>query len=971
VGQQKELLGLEREAELQQTAELLQGLPVRALCLRGLALQKLWVSGSKTGLYGRTIVSLVQRNSAEFPAHSITSGDIVGVIKQGDDTLNPDSSGVVVEVRGSSIAVAFQDISQATEFDENHQLVIVKLANDVTYRRLNNALGRLSSLHSDHLADILLGAAQPGEPLQVFAPSILNGVDIGFMNPGLDESQKAAVRFALKQRELGIVHGPPGTGKTTTIVEIILQSVRAGDKVIVSAPSNVAVDNLLDRLVRFGARCIRLGHPARVAGTLQKYSLDALINSSDQSQIVRDIYKEIDEIRSSSGAKKGQTRGFREIKTLRKELKERERKVLKEILASADIVLGTLTSSGADSPLKHLPEDHFSLAVIDECSQALEMACWITVPWSKKLLLAGDHLQLPPTILSKKAEKGLEVTMMERLIDLHGDRVVKMLTTQYRMNKLIMRWSSEALYSGRVTAGPSVADHRLCDLPDVTRSELTETVLLLVDTAGSDMNEFATADGLSKGNEGEARLVCRHVEELISAGVKPSDIAVITPYNLQVEMIRMNLRERHPKVEVRSVDGFQGREKEVVILSMVRSNPSRNLGFLTERRRLNVAVTRARRQVVCICDSDTVSADPFIKKFIDYLSENGSIETPDMYHDLPEVDRPDDRSTSLVANTQQKKPENKSKKKEKKEKKPKQITQTTCDKIQNKGGTPLNVKSIPTYTSSIEKSAIEESLKNKYQLLIQSFMESETGSTDLPSDLNAYERMIVHEVAETFGISHESVGEGMDRHIVLRKASVKPDKANARSAKELKPEDKVEPKVMEKEPRNTTTVTCGSCNKEVPKHNIELHKLRCQIVDLHEGKAVKQETKRKDKGGAKKKKKSPEETEDFDDLCEQFQKMSKVCNFEGCKVKVKLIGADCKLCLVRFCLNHSMAELHGCGPAAKLAARQQIHRDHKIYPGSGTINKNVDPAKRKQLSRILDKKLDSLSDGRKPKKSDK
>ena len=243
---------------------------------------------------------------------------------------------------------------------------------------------------------------------------------------------------------------------------------------------------------------------------------------------------------------------FVQVKILRKELREREKKAIVSILSRAEVgnrnkplldkvltlicqvVLSTLTAATPLGPLKHLPTDHFSLTVVDEAGQALEAACWVVAARATKLVLAGDHLQLPPTILSSQAMGGLQLTMMERLVGLLGEKVTKMLVMQYRMHKDIMQWSSDALYEGKLVAADSVASQRLTDLPGVAELEATSPTLVLVDTAGCDLEEMTTKDGISKCNPGEAAVVVGHINSLVKAGVKIDDIAVVTPYNLQV-----------------------------------------------------------------------------------------------------------------------------------------------------------------------------------------------------------------------------------------------------------------------------------------------------------------------------------------------------------------------------------------------------------------------------------------------------
>ena len=201
------------------------------------------------------------------------------------------------------------------------------------------------------------------------------------------------------------------------------------------------------------------------------------------------------------------------------------------------VVLATLTAATPLGPLKHLPHDHFSLTVVDEAGQALEAACWVVAASAKKLVLAGDHLQLPPTILSNQAMGGLQLTMMERLVSLLGDTVTKMLVTQYRMHKDIMQWSSNALYDGKLVAADVVANQKLTDLPGVSEGDATGPTFALVDTAGCCMEELTTKDGISKCNPGEASVVVGHINNLVKAGVRVEDIAVVTPYNLQVSLV--------------------------------------------------------------------------------------------------------------------------------------------------------------------------------------------------------------------------------------------------------------------------------------------------------------------------------------------------------------------------------------------------------------------------------------------------
>lgn len=361
-----------------------------------------------------------------------------------------------------------------------------------------------------------------------------------FFNANLDSSQQAAVKFTFEQKDLAIIHGPPGTGKTTTLIEIIKQNcLKYNQKILCCAPSNIAVDNLVERLVNVEPgykrmRFVRLGHPARLLEHIQDYSLDSVLNRSEQYKLTVDIKEEMDKtlksIRKNNSAHQREQRERlkREMRELRKELYKREERAIKEVLSSCDCVLATLSTAHADGPLKHLfsgggddasRPPHFDVIIIDECSQAMEAACYVPLlHGARKLIVAGDHLQLPPTIISKEAaEKGLDLTLMKRLIDNYGDECTRMLTTQYRMNTAIMSWVSDKLYESRLVAHSSVADHLLCQMPGVERDENTSVALVLIDTHGCDYTEMVAqsedgssggADEESKANDGEANLVC-------------------------------------------------------------------------------------------------------------------------------------------------------------------------------------------------------------------------------------------------------------------------------------------------------------------------------------------------------------------------------------------------------------------------------------------------------------------------------
>jgi DNA polymerase alpha-associated DNA helicase A len=396
------------------------------------------------------------------------------------------------------------------------------------------------------------------------------------------------------------------------LITIILQLLKQDKRILVCGPSNVSVDNICDRLAPHGIAMVRLGHPARLLPSVLNHSLDVLTHTSDAGGIVKDIRSDMDNIQSSLRKKityKERRAAYGELKILRKEYREREKKCVTDIVVGSKVVLATLHGAGG----WQLNNDHFDIVIVDEASQALEAQTWIPLLWggAKKLILAGDHLQLPPTIKSinvkstegektkKEDKKGegftLERTLFDRLLDLHGNKIKRMLTTQYRMHEKIMAFPSTELYESKLVAADSVKAHLLTDLPyTIEDTDDTREPLVFYDTQGGDYPETAEEEdvpkkglnlGDSKSNAGEAAIAKKHVAALVAAGVLPSDIAVITPYNAQLALLSRMLKDEFAGLELGSVDGFQGREKEAVIVSLVRSGGE--VGFLAEKRRLN------------------------------------------------------------------------------------------------------------------------------------------------------------------------------------------------------------------------------------------------------------------------------------------------------------------------------------------------------------------------------------------------
>ncbi|XP_067396552.1 DNA-binding protein SMUBP-2 isoform X1 [Emydura macquarii macquarii] len=981
VSRQLELLQEEREAEIEETRAWRESIFLKELQRRGVCLLKLQVASQRTGLYGRLLVTFQPRKhdpDAELPCNNFGPGDIVGLYESAGQN-DPLSTGIVTRITPKLVTVAFEESRDGLlSLDRENSYRLLKLANDVTYKRLKKALNTLNQYHSGpacSLIDVLFFSSDPSAPGET--------KPLKFYNESLDESQREAVFFSLAQRELAIIHGPPGTGKTTTVVEIILQAVQQGLKVLCCAPSNIAVDNLVERLAGYKEKILRLGHPARLLESIQHHSLDAVLARGDNAQIVADIRKDIDQAftKTKRTQDKGERSHFRnEIKALRKELKEREETAMTDILTRANVVLATNTGASSDGPLKLLPENHFDLVVIDECAQALEASCWIPLLKARKCILAGDHKQLPPTIVSHKAAaKGLSLSLMERLIQKYGESIVKMLTVQYRMHQTIMQWASTEMYCGRLTAHPSVAHHLLKDLPGVASTEETRIPLLLIDTAGCGLLELEVEDEQSKGNQGEVRLVGLHIQALVEAGVKARDIAVIAPYNLQVDMLREHLCHRYPELEIKSVDGFQGREKEAVVLSFVRSNRKGEVGFLAEDRRINVAVTRARRHVAVICDSRTVSNQAFLKRLVDYLSEHGEVRTafeylddivPENYSHESSQGHGEQGVGPKTSTASVPKPQSEGQKTKSNPTKP--STQTPAI-------SPLQ----SVNEARVDRPEMKDN-SGKFRAMMVEFLESSEMQLDFPSSLNSHDRMLVHQMAEEYGLQHVSTGEGRERYISIgKRTTISSSPVNADGSEQTPPPESQSPRKEALAPvkkEGGSSMSSGKVDlkmlhlermqREKAKQEERARKNQELSINLQAVAGRKHKNEAKGKAAVKTRADNAAE-EDVDALISAAVKADNTCGFPGCKASVTILGQLCLHCNMRYCLSHHIPEIHGCGEKAKAHARQRISREGILYAGSGSKDKSLDPTKRAHLQRRLDKKLNELTNQRKSKKKEK
>jgi KaiC/GvpD/RAD55 family RecA-like ATPase len=634
-------LDLESAAEARELADRRQSRTRKTAEKSGETLLDLAIEEHRIGLGGRHLFTFIKRNrTLKLPWNRLRVGSPV-VITPLEDHESP-QNGVVSASNFKSIQVAVDHWISGSHFDLDLSTDEVSRNRErAALQSVSMARGRLAELRQIVLGDF---GTQFGGRRQPRFDAVRPLAAADELNP----SQREAIQFALSARDIAIIHGPPGTGKTTSVVAFIREAVVRGEKVLACAPSNTAVDNLLERLVDCGQRVVRVGHPARVMEELQSHTLDALVETHDNMRVVKDLlrqaealYQKADRYTRTKPARGAKHDMRREAKQLKAESRQLERQAIHDLLDSADVICATTT---IDEEV--LGDRRFDWVVVDEACQCTESACWIPLQRGERILLAGDHLQLPPTVISTEAaEQGYARSMMQRLVELYGSAITRQLDLQYRMHEQIMRFSSRQFYDDSLVADLTVRHHRLSDLPCVASLPLTDEPMIFIDTAGADYDEELEPDGASRRNPAEGRLVFEKVRQLIEAGVSGEDIAVIAPYAAQVRWLRQHAADfaigleaveidtatidafEINSLEIDTVDGFQGREKEAVVISLVRSNREGEIGFLADIRRMNVALTRARRKLIVVGDSATLGGHPFYAALLDYFQTIGAYRT--------------------------------------------------------------------------------------------------------------------------------------------------------------------------------------------------------------------------------------------------------------------------------------------------------------------------------------------------------
>lgn len=630
------LVLLERKEERRLHLEVIQAMPLTKRVSKGYSWYPLQATETGYGIGGRPVVTVTREGEQ---AHQFRAGTSVNLFTTQPGQHAPQRSGVIKYIKKNRMQIILGG-EDLPGWLNNGGVGVDLMFDERTYVEMDRTLQTLEDAKGNRTAELrdVIMAARDAEYRPVDDDKVAH---LGHLN----DSQRQAVSQVLGAQHLALIHGPPGTGKTTTLVAAVGELVKTEGRVLFCTPSNSAADLVTLRLAALGINVVRTGNISRVEDDVMRHTLDMQIADHPDTAQVKKLRREAADIRKKARKSRGRDKGllFRDAGKLQGWARQLEDRTLDHVLDTADVVVCTLVGAAAAILSRHT----FQTCVIDEAAQALEPATWIPILKANRVVLAGDPFQLPPTVKSREAEKkGFNITLLEKTLDLSvntrrdestGKSAEErpqdaafwhsLLEVQYRMNRPIMGYSNDYFYGGKLTASPLVADRTLPGIP------LSESVAF-VDTAGTGFEEKLHPRFKSRYNDGELDILIEHLLELRS-NIPPEDplpsVAIITPYREQVvraeDRIEAEGRLNDFNITINTVDGFQGRERDVVYLSLVRSNAKAEIGFLADYRRMNVALTRARKFLIVIGDSATVGNDPFFGGFLKYVEENGRYQT--------------------------------------------------------------------------------------------------------------------------------------------------------------------------------------------------------------------------------------------------------------------------------------------------------------------------------------------------------
>lgn len=610
LAEQRRLLKLEYEAEREAFRRETRLMGIDRKVKRGLCWYPVSLGRSYYNSLNRQVVEVLRGDEADAE-HSFEYGRSVVFFTQ-------DATGglfyfpftcTVSYVDGGRMVVDLGDERALPQLMAAERLGVQLSFDEKTYRLMFAALDAVATAKEGRLAELRDLFYSPAEPRK--------GGPLRVQSPWLNGAQQAAVAEVVRAKDVAIVHGPPGTGKTTTLVEAVCEVLRRETQVLVCAQSNMAVDWISEKLVDRGVSVLRMGNPTRVNDKMLGFTYERRFEAHPLYPELWAARRTIRQLRQG----RADEQRHQKIARLRERADELEWQIHHALMDGARVIACTLAGSAG----RWLEGMHFHTLFVDEAAQALEAATWIAIARADRVVLAGDHCQLPPTVKSREAlQGGLGITLMERLAH-SKPTCVSLLTMQYRMNEDLMRFSNEWFYGGRVQSAPSVRHRGLLDF---------DLPLVWQDTSGLEMKEEFVGTNYGRINRGEAQLTVATLQGYIERiGVQRFkdeniDVGLISPYRAQVQLLRHMFAENsffkplRSRISVNTVDGFQGQERDVIVISLVRANDEGQIGFLSDLRRMNVAMTRARMKLIILGEVATLTArHPFYSKLYAYAEQ--------------------------------------------------------------------------------------------------------------------------------------------------------------------------------------------------------------------------------------------------------------------------------------------------------------------------------------------------------------